>query len=103
MKRRPLPEHLLELRGIHRRDPPGVERADPALQLERARERLLYGNLLVEREADQQRERLVDEQPVGLVVAGEAEPVDPVVAIRRVYPAAMRRLPAILLASALAG
>ena len=40
------------------------------------RERLLERDLLVEREADQQRERLVDEEAVGLVVAGERELLD---------------------------
>ena len=44
--------------GSMRGDRPGVERADPLLQLERARERLLDGHLLVEREADEERERL---------------------------------------------
>ena len=44
----------------------GVERAEPLLQLERAREAVGTGHLLVEREADQERERLLRQQLVGL-------------------------------------
>ena len=46
-----------------------------AAQLERAGERLLHGDLLVEREADQQRERVLGEEAVGVGVAGEREVV----------------------------
>ena len=59
--------------GVHRGDPRSVEVADPLLELVRTAERLLDGHLLVEREPDEQGERLGDEQPVGLVVAGERE------------------------------
>ena len=53
----------------------GLERAEPLAQHERPRERLLHRHLLVEREADEQRERVLDEQHVGLVVVGEVEAV----------------------------
>ena len=52
-----------------------VERADPALELERTGERLLDGHLLVEREPDQQRERIGGDEGVGVRVAGEREVV----------------------------
>ena len=62
-------------RGVGLRDPAGVERPDPLLQLQRPGERGRDGHLLVEREPDQERHRLLREQRVGLVVAGEVEPV----------------------------
>ena len=74
MERRPLPECAVELAGVHARDRARVEIADPPLQLERPREGLLHGDLLVEDEADEERERLLGEERVGLVVAGEVEP-----------------------------
>ena len=43
---------------VRRGEPRGVERADALAQHERAGERLLDRHLLVEREADQQRERV---------------------------------------------
>ena len=46
-----------------------------AAQHERALERLLHRDLLVEREADQQRERIAGDQLVGLVGVGEVQPV----------------------------
>src|SRR4029079_7949793 len=61
---------------VHRGDRRRIQPADPALQLERAGERLLERHLLVELEADQQRERLVDKEAVGVVVAGERELLD---------------------------
>ena len=66
-------ERFLELRRIHCGDRPRVQRADPLLQLERSRERLLDGDLLVDREPDQKRERLGRDQSVGLVRIGEVE------------------------------
>ena len=51
----------------------GIEVPDPLLQLGRAAERLLDGDLLVEREPDEQGERFGDEEPVGIRVAGERE------------------------------
>ena len=66
----PLAEDRLEVgRGELR----GVERADPLAQDERARERLLDRHLLVEHEADQQRERVGGDQRVGLVGVGVVE------------------------------
>ena len=50
-----------------------VEVAEPLLQLEWPCEGGLHGHLLVEREADQQRERVAREQRVRLGVAGEVE------------------------------
>ena len=54
-------EHDVEGSGIGRGKPGGVEMSDPVLQLERATECLLDGDLLVESEADQQCERVRDE------------------------------------------
>ena len=71
--RRRLAERRLERLGIHRRDRARVERADPLLQLERPGERLLDGDLLVDRKPDQERERLGRDQSVGLVRIGEVE------------------------------
>jgi hypothetical protein len=71
--RRLLAERPLERLGIHRRDSSRVEGADPLLQLERACERGRNGHLLVEGEADEERERLAREQPVRLVRVGEVE------------------------------
>ena len=67
----PLTEGRVELARIHRGDLRGIEVAEPAPELERAAERLLDGHLLIEREPDQQRERLVGEESVGFLVAGE--------------------------------
>ncbi len=61
--------------GIEPGDRLGVQRSEPLLHLQRAREGHGHRHLLVEREADQQRQRLLGEQPVGLVVPGEVEPV----------------------------
>ena len=51
----------------------GVETAETLLQLERAGERGRDCHLLVEHEADEQRQRLLRDQAVGLVVPGEVE------------------------------
>jgi hypothetical protein len=73
MQRGAFPEGLLELRGVHCRDRRRVERADAPPELVRAGESLLERHLLVEHEAVQQRIRIVFQQPVGLVVAGERQ------------------------------
>ena len=75
MERRPLAEDRVEPRGVHRRDLAGPQRPEPALQLQRTGERLLQRDLLVEDEADEKGERLVDEEAVGLVVAREMEAI----------------------------
>src|SRR5205085_6447199 len=49
----------------------GLERAEPLLQPERAEEGLLDGDLLVERESDEEREGIVREQAVCFVVLRE--------------------------------
>ena len=67
----------------------GIEVADPALQLHRSAEGLLHGHLLVEREADEEGQRIGGEQPVGLVVAGEVELVG--TAAVTVMPGMVRR------------
>ena len=71
--RRPRAEDLLELGRVGRGDRRGVERTEPAAQLERSREGLLDGHLLVEHEADEQRERVFGEEGVGLGIAGEMQ------------------------------
>jgi hypothetical protein len=76
MQRRRRSERDVERFGIHRRDPLRVEPDDPPAELERARERLLEGHLLIEGEPDQERERVADEEPVGGLVTGERESVD---------------------------
>jgi hypothetical protein len=53
----------------------GVERAQALPQHQRSGESLLHGDLLVEREADQQRHRIRGDQRVGLVGVGEVEPL----------------------------
>jgi hypothetical protein len=73
MDRGALAEQRLE---VHAGQRGGVERARALLEHERSRERLLHGHLLVEREADQQRERLAHQQRVGLVGVGEVQAVD---------------------------
>ena len=70
MDRRLRPEQRLEV-GL--RDLGRLERAEPLLQSQRAEERLLHGDLLVEREPDEQRERIVGEQSVGRLVLREVE------------------------------
>ena len=73
VQRRALAEHGGELLGVARRDARAVEVSQARAQDERPRERLLDGDLLVEREADEERERVGGDQPVGLVVAGEGQ------------------------------
>ena len=50
-----------------------VEGADALLDPERPRERLLHRDLLVEREADEERERVGRDERIGLVVLREIE------------------------------
>src|SRR5919106_2021038 len=76
MQRRTPSESLVEDGRIGRRDPRGVEVAKPAFELERAGECFLDRHLLVEREADDQGQRLGDEQAVGLRVTGEMQAID---------------------------
>ena len=69
-------------RGPSARSPPRrARRAAPSASAVLGRGR--HGHLLVEREADQERERLLGDQPVGVVVAGEMEPL-------RVHGASLR-------------
>ena len=71
--RRLLAERLQEPVGIAPRDLGRVEAAQTLLQLQRAEERGRHRHLLVEDEPDQERERLLRDQPVGLVVPGEVQ------------------------------
>jgi hypothetical protein len=71
--RRPLPEDRVKVTRIQRRDPGGIEVPEPTFDGERAAERLLDGHLLVQCEADEQGQRIVGEQAVGFIVAGEWE------------------------------
>jgi hypothetical protein len=68
-----LPEDRVEQCRVGRGDLARVERPEPLLQLERPRERRLYGHLLVEREADQEGERVLGEECVCRIVAREVE------------------------------
>ena len=65
MDDRSLSEDRLELVRVHVGDHPRIDRADPTLQLERAAESLLDGDLLIQAEADEEREGLADEQAYG--------------------------------------
>ena len=73
-------------------------RSDPFLELERPGERLLHGDLLVDREPDQERERLGRDEPIRVVRVGEVErgrhavSVEPqmIVAIRSAIAAVVR-------------
>ena len=70
---RPLAEDLLEARRVHGRDCGSIEPAYPVGELLRARERGRHRHLLVEREADEEGERLAREELVGRVRVGEVE------------------------------
>jgi hypothetical protein len=67
-----LAEDRLQVRGRHGRR---VERPEPLLERERPHERLHDRHLLVEREADQQRERILGDQRVRLVGVGEVQAI----------------------------
>ncbi len=73
VQRGALAEHGGELLGVARRDARAVEVPEAGAQLERPGERLLDGDLLIECEADEERERVGGDEPVGLVVAGEGQ------------------------------
>jgi hypothetical protein len=75
VQRRTLAKSSGQLIGVHGRNAAWVEVPDPVLQLHRARKGLLHRHLLVEREADEQRQRVGGVQAVGLVVAGVVESV----------------------------
>jgi hypothetical protein len=75
MERRASAKGLIEGLRIHRRDPGRVVVADPPPQLQGCGERPLEGHLLIELESDQEGKGVVDEQAVGLFVAGEVEPL----------------------------
>ena len=53
----------------------GIERAEALPQHQRPGERLLHRDLLVEREADQQRHRVRGDQRIGLVGFGEVQAI----------------------------
>ena len=71
MEGRTLAEDRVEVGRVHRRDPRRIEVAEPALELGRSAECLLDGDLLVEREPDEQGQRILGEEAIGLGVAGE--------------------------------
>src|SRR5262249_34388182 len=73
MDRRFLAEDLLEPGRIHTCDLGSVEPAETLLELPRAEKRGLRAHLLVEDEADQQRERVVRDQLVRSLVVREVE------------------------------
>jgi hypothetical protein len=72
-----LAEDAVQLARVNAGDLASAEKAKAPLQLERARERFLHRNLLVEDEADEEGERLLGEEGVGLVIAREVEAVRP--------------------------
>ena len=72
MHRRLLAEGGLDLGRVAVRD---LQRSEPLLDLERPQERCRDGHLLVEREADQQGERIGGEELVRLVAVRVVEPI----------------------------
>jgi hypothetical protein len=70
-----LAKDLLEATRILFCDRLRLDRAKPLLQLQRAKERDQNGHLLVEREADEERERVTGDELVRLVVVGEEESI----------------------------
>ena len=91
MDRRALAEHGLEPRGIGGGDRTGVECAQPVPELQRSEERRRDGHLLVEREADQERERIAAMQRVRLCVVREVQRLGHVCECRaHASPSAMR-------------
>jgi hypothetical protein len=72
---RPLAEHRLEPLRVGVGDRPRLERPEPLFQLERAGEGGLHRHLLVERESDQQRERLARQERIRLGIAREVDRV----------------------------
>ncbi len=71
MQRRPLPKDRDQLVRVHGGDLPHVEvTAQTLLQLERAAERLLHLDLLVQHKTDQERQRIGLEEAVRLRVVG---------------------------------
>lgn len=73
MDGRGLTEGGRELLGVGGRDPGGIERTCPIADLQRARERRLHRNLLVEQHPDEQGEWFVGEERVGGLVAGDVK------------------------------
>ena len=75
MQRGLVPEHRLELGGVHRRDRAGIElvHPEPLLQQERRAERPLHRDLLVQQHPDQDRERLPREELIGRRAGGEVQ------------------------------
>ena len=73
MDRRTLAERVLERLRVHGCDRARVERPDPLLEAERPGERLLHRHLLIDREPDQQRERVTGDQRVRLVRVREVQ------------------------------
>src|SRR4029078_3246700 len=73
---RSLAEERIGARGVGRRDPRCIEVSETPLELRRSAERLLDGDLLIEREPDQERTRLLDQESVRFVITRERETVD---------------------------
>src|SRR3972149_5631275 len=68
MERRPLPEDLAELGRVHGGDPGGVQVADPLPEVRRTREGLLEGDLLIQRETDQEGQGIRGQETIRLRV-----------------------------------
>jgi hypothetical protein len=75
VERRAFAKDRVEGLRVHRGDARGVKMADPTAKLGGAAESLLDRDLLIEGEADQERERIAGEQPIGFIIAGEREAV----------------------------
>src|SRR4051794_8099010 len=73
MDRRLLPEHSLESVWRHGGDLRRIEVTEPALDVAGTGEGLLDCHLLIEREADQERERFSGDEAVGVGIAGERQ------------------------------
>ena len=71
MECRTLAEGGVQLPRIHAGNPGRIEMAQPTLELRRPAERLLDSDLLVQREADEQREGFLGKQTIRDGVTGE--------------------------------
>ena len=73
MQRRALAKRRRQRVGIHGGDAGDVEVPEALAQLERPGERLLHGDLLIEDEADEERDGIRGDEAIRLVVGGERE------------------------------
>ncbi len=74
MQRGPLLEEFRKLFRVHGGDFPGIERfAEASGEFRRSPECSFQGDLLVEHHADEESQRILGEEGVGLLVAGQTD------------------------------